>query len=131
MKSKIKIFKNISGYLIPFSLNKDIPFRTKRIFIINGRKNAIRADHAHYKCSQYLIPINGSMDVFYENKTGKYKKTLSLKNKDGLLLKPKNWCKVKFKSKGSILAVFCDREYEFKDYIEKYNDFLNLIGKKK
>lgn len=129
MKSKIKIFKNISGYLIPFSLKKNIPFKTKRVFIINGNKNALRADHAHYKCSQYLFPINGSIQVFYENNKGKFKKTLSLKKKEGLLLKPKTWCKVKFKSKNSILTVFCDREYEFKDYIEKYQDFLKLIGK--
>ena len=27
--------------------------------------------------------------------------------------------------------VFCDREYEFNDYIENYEDFINIIKKKK
>ena len=29
-----------------------------------------------------------------------------------------------------ILMVFCDREYEFKDYIESYKEFINIIKKK-
>ena len=81
---KFKTFKNNTGYLIPFSLKKDIPFSVKRIFIINGKKNKIRADHAHLKCSQYLVVIKGSVNVIYENKKGKYKKKLSSNNKNTL-----------------------------------------------
>ncbi|MFL2852240.1 MAG: sugar 3,4-ketoisomerase [Candidatus Pelagibacter sp.] len=127
---KFKTFKNNTGYLIPFSLKKDIPFSVKRIFIINGKKNKIRADHAHLKCSQYLVVIKGSVNVIYENKKGKYKKKLSSNNKNTLLLKPKTWCRVKFINKDSMLLVFCDREYEFDDYIEYYKEFLKIIKKK-
>ena len=56
LKKKLRIFKNKTGFLIPISLQKDIPFRSKRVFIIHGKKNSIRGDHAHYKCSQFLIP---------------------------------------------------------------------------
>ena len=126
---KFKTFNSDTGYLIPFSLKKDIPFSVKRIFIINGKKNKIRADHAHHKCSQYLVVIKGAVNVFYENKRGKYEKKLSSKNKNTLLLKPKTWCKVKFINKDSILLVFCDKEYEFDDYIEYYQNFLKIINK--
>ncbi len=128
---KFKTFNSDTGYLIPFSLKKDIPFSVKRIFIISGKKDKIRADHAHYKCSQYFVVIKGSVDVSYENKKGKFKKRLSSINKNTLLLKPKTWCRVKFIKKDSILLVFCDREYEFDDYIEYYKDFLNIINRKK
>ena len=128
---KYKIYKNFTGSLIPFSLDKDVPFKVKRLFIINGKMNSVRADHAHLKCSQYLLSINGKIEVQYENKKGKYKKILSDKNRDGLLLKPKSWCKIKFKNKNSTLIVFCDREYEFFDYIEHYRDFLKLVGNTK
>ena len=128
---KFKTFNSNTGYLIPFSLKKDIPFSVKRIFIINGKKNKIRADHAHHKCSQYLVVIKGAVNVFYENKRGKYEKKLSSKNKNTLLLKPKTWCKVKFINKDSILLVFCDKEYKFDDYIEYYQNFLKIINKKK
>ena len=29
----------------------------------------------------------------------------------------------------SMLMVFCDRDYEYKDYIENYKDFLKIIRK--
>ena len=125
-----KQYKKKSGILIPFSLKKNIPFKTKRIFIIYGNKNFVRGNHAHYKCSQFFVPIYGSIDIEYENKKIKTVKRINYKRKQGLLLKPKTWCKIKFNTNNSIIMVFCDREYEFKDYIEKYKDFLKVIKKK-
>ena len=128
---KLKIYSDDTGDLVPISLKDNIPFKTKRIFIIHGKKNRFRADHAHYKCSQYLVPIYGSMIVEHENKFKKDRTILSFKKKRGLLLKPKTWCKISFKTDNSILMVFCDREYEYSDYIENYKDFLKIINLKK
>ena len=71
------------------------------------------------------------MDIEYENLLIKKREKINYKKRRGFLLKPKTWCKIKFNSNNSILMVFCDREYEFKDYIEKYRDFLKIFGKKK
>ena len=131
IKFKFKQFKKKSGTLVPFSLQSQIPFRTKRIFIIYGNKNYVRGNHAHHKCKQFLVPIYGSMLIEYENINIKKKININYRRKEGFLLKPKTWCKIKFNSNHSILMVFCDREYEFKDYIEKYSDFLKIIKKKK
>ena len=128
-KYSFKKFKKKSGTLVPFSLLKDIPFKTKRMFIIYGNKNFVRGNHAHYKCSQFLVPVYGSVTVQYENKTIKIIKTINYKQKEGLLLKPKTWCKLKFLTNNSILMVFCDQEYQFNDYIKKYEDFLRIIKK--
>jgi len=127
---KLKVYKNSTGTLVPISLKKDIPFKSKRIFIIHGKKNAVRGNHAHYKCSQFLVPLCGSMIVEYENKIGNFKEYLSLKKKNFLLLKPKTWCKIKFNTNNSKLMVFCDREYELSDYINEYIKFLNKVIKK-
>ena len=123
-------FKRKSGILIPFSLKKDIPFNTKRIFIIYGNKNYTRGNHAHYKCSQYLVPILGKMEVEIENTNEKTKVVLDHKKKSGPLLKPKTWCRIKFINNNSILLVFCNKEYVYKDYIENYKEFLKIIKKK-
>ena len=131
IKFKFKQFKKKSGTLVPFSLQKQIPFKTKRIFIIYGNKNYVRGNHAHHRCKQFLVPIYGSMMIEYENFKIKKKININYKRKEGFLLKPKTWCKIKFNSNHSILMVFCDREYEFKDYIEKYKDFLKIIKKNK
>jgi len=132
MKSyKFKQFKKSSGTLVPFSLKKQIPFKTKRMFIIYGAKNFIRGNHAHFKYSQFLVLIYRTITINYEKKNFKKKIKINYKKKQGLLLKPKTWCKIKFESNHSILMVFCDREYEYNDYIEDYTEFLNIIKKKK
>ena len=126
---KIKIYSDKTGDLVPISLKDNIPFKTKRIFIIHGKKNYIRADHAHYKCSQFLIPLCGSIIVNYENKKSKFKKILSVKKNNFLMLKPMIWCKIKFNSSNSKLMVFCDKEYDPSDYIRNYKKFLTMITK--
>lgn len=124
-----KHYKKKSGTLYPFSLKKQIPFKTKRIFFIYGKKNFTRGDHAHYRCSQFFVPIFGKIEITYESKNNKQKIILDYKKISGLIIKPKTWCKVKFLTNNSILMVFCDREYEFNDYIETYNLFKKIIKK--
>ena len=126
-----KIFKKysqISGKLTPISLKKDIPIKTKRIFLIYGNTKYQRGDHAHKKCSQFFFPVQGKIKISYLDKYGFKKKVLSAKLNEGILIKPLTWCKLSFLTKNSIVQVFCDREYEFNDYIENFNDFLNIIN---
>ena len=126
---KLKIYKETTGSLMPISLKKNIPFKVKRIFIIHGKKNYFRGNHAHYKCSQFLIPLYGSATIEYENKKNKLKKNLSLLKNNSLLLKPMTWCKIKFITNNSKLMVFCDREYEPLDYIKDYTKFKTMFKK--
>jgi len=130
MKSqKLKIYKETTGLLMPISLKKNIPFKVKRIFIIHGKKNYPRGNHAHYKCSQFLIPVCGAIIIEYENKKNKLKKTLSLLKNNNLLLKPMTWCRIRFIGNNSKLLVFCDREYEPLDYIKDYTKFKTMFKK--
>ena len=126
---KLKIYKETTGSLMPISLKKNIPFKVKRIFIIHGKKNYLRGNHAHYKCSQFLIPLCGSVIIEYENKKNKFKKTLSLLKNNNLLLEPMTWCKIRFRSNNSKLMIFCDREYEPLDYIKDYTKFKTMFKK--
>ena len=128
---KFKVFKKKSGILTPFSLKKDFPIKVKRIFIINGKKNFVRGDHAHKKCSQFLFPVLGKIKVEYFSKTKNGGIILNYNKREGFLLKPKTWCKIKFLTTNAILLVACDKEYEFSDYIESYSEFLKFINKRK
>ena len=62
MKLKIKKFEkftDFTGTLVPFYKNKSLDkFNIKRFFFLYGKKKFIRADHAHKKCNQILIPIS-------------------------------------------------------------------------
>ena len=63
---KYEVLIDKRGALLPISLKKNLPFKTKRIFIIYGKKKYYRGQHAHLKCSQFLLPIKGSITIEYE-----------------------------------------------------------------
>ena len=128
MKSpKIINFKNFtrpSGKLLPITFNNKFPIKVKRIFFIYGKKNHIRGDHAHKKCSQVFFPIIGKIKI-----SMKYKKTeksinLSHKGSKALLVPPRIWSRVEFLKNNSVALVLTDYEYDFKDYIETYKEFI-------
>ena len=126
---KIKAYSSITGKLIPLVLNKKFPIKAKRIFFVYGKKNKIRGDHAHKKCSQFFIPILGK--VILDIKTPKMKKKIVLNHlsKVAVLVPPKYWCSIKFTNKNSILMVICDKNYDFDDYLESYDDYIKYLRK--
>ena len=128
-KIKFKSFKKKSGTLIAFSMIKDFPIKVKRIFVINGKKNFTRGNHAHKKCSQFVFPVLGKIKIDCISKKGEKKILLDFNKREGYLLKPKTWCKIKFLTKNAVLLVACDMEYKFNDYIEDYSEFLKIIKK--
>ena len=129
-KTKIKSFNNLTGKLIPFTFNNKFPIKAKRIFYIFGKKNKIRGEHAHRKCSQFLFPLLGNFELSILSKTQNKKFTLYSKKSFGFLIKPKTWLKIKFLSKLSVLMVVCDKNYDFKDYIEDLKEFKKITGLK-
>ena len=126
---KIKAYSSITGKLIPLVFNKKFPIKPKRIFFVYGKKNKIRGDHAHKKCSQFFIPILGK--VILDIKTPKMKKKIVLNqlSKIAVLVPPKYWCSIKFTNKNSILMVVCDKNYDFDDYLESYDDYIKYLRK--
>ena len=126
---KIKAYSSITGKLIPLVFNKKFPIKAKRIFFVYGKKNKIRGNHAHKKCSQFFIPILGK--VILDIKTPKMKKKIVLNHllKIAVLVPPKYWCSIKFTNKNSILMVICDKNYDFDDYLESYDDYIKYLRK--
>ena len=120
----IKKFTKMSGKLLPITFNNKFPIKVKRIFIIYGKKKYIRGDHAHKKCSQVFFPIMGKIKI-----NMKYKKTeksinLSYDSSKALLVPPRIWSGVEFLKNNSVVLVLTDYEYDFKDYIETYKEFI-------
>ena len=100
---KIKSFSKSSGKLIPISFNKKFPMKVKRIFFIYGKKNKIRGEHAHKKCSQFFIPIFGKIILNAQTPNNKKKIILNPLSKNAVLVPPKYWCSIKFVNKNSTL----------------------------
>ena len=119
-----KKFTKASGKLLPITFNKKFPIKVKRMFFIYGRKKYKRGDHAHKKCSQVFIPIKGKIKI-----NMKYRKTeknvlLSANRPRFLLVTPITWSSVEFLNNNSIVLVLTDYEYDFRDYIETYKEFI-------
>ena len=129
-KFKLKSFLRTSGKLIPISFNNKFPITVKRIFFLYGKKNKIRGDHAHKKCSQIFIPILGKLVLTVQTPNKRKKIILSHKSKIAVLVPPKYWCSIKFHEKNSILMVACDKYYDFNDYLETFEDYKKYLRKK-
>ena len=129
-KFKIKSHSKISGKLIPLSFNKKFPIRVKRVFFLYGKKNKIRGNHAHKKCSQFFFPLFGK--IILDVKTPNTKKSILLDHslKVAVLIPPKYWCSVKFVKKNSILMIACDQYYNTNDYLKNFNDYKKYLRKR-
>ena len=120
-----KKFKNISGELLPITFDESFPIKVKRIFFIYGKKKYKRGDHAHKKCSQVFLPLFGKAEITIQSKKIKKSIILDYQKNKAMLVPPKTWCHIKFLTKNSIVLVLCDYKYDFNDYIESYEDFVN------
>ena len=129
-KFKLKSYSRSSGNLMPINFDKKFPIKVKRIFFIHGKKNKIRGEHAHKKCTQFFIPIQGKMNLIVETPNNKKSIILSRTSKNTLLVPPKYWCSIKFLEKNSILMVACDKHYEVDDYLESFKEYKEYLGKK-
>ena len=123
---KSKRFFDKTGSLVPFYKKTSLKnFNIRRFFFVYGKKKYFRADHAHKKCNQILIPVAGKIEVFILNqKKIKKKFILSLENNKYLFVPKKHWIRLKFLKEDSILLTLCDHKYDKKEYIQSIKKFL-------
>ena len=119
-----KKFTKKSGTLLPITFNNKFPIKVKRIFIIYGKKKYLRGDHAHKKCSQVFFPIKGKIKVNMKYKKTKKSINLTQNNSKALLVPPRIWISVESLNSNSAVLVLTDYEYDVKDYIETYKEFI-------
>tara|TARA_B100001765_G_C19198961_1_gene204374 strand:- start:17 stop:421 length:405 start_codon:yes stop_codon:yes gene_type:complete len=127
---KIKNYYDKTGNLIPLTFNKKFPMKVKRVFFLLGKKNKVRGNHAHKKCSQFFIPLQGKFILDIRTPNTKKKIVLNHLSKTAVLVPPKYWCSIKFVKKNSILMVACNYEYDVNDYIKNFIDYKKYLGKK-
>ena len=119
-----KKFIKTSGKLLPITFNNKFPINVKRIFVIYGKKKYKRGDHAHKKCSQIFIPLMGKIRISMKYKNTEKSINLSHNETKALLVPPRIWSRIEFLKNNSVVLVLTDYEYDFKDYIETYKEFI-------
>lgn len=126
---KLKTYTDKRGSLTLIEEGNEIPFSiTRSYWIYNVPEGEERGKHANKLSYQYLIAINGSVDVCLEDINGQRKYHLDSKDK-GLLVPPYTWNKLTNFSQDAILLVFASHSYDESTYINSYEEFLKSIGK--
>lgn len=111
------------GNLLSIELEKFKLFKVKRFFLINFKNQNIRGNHAHKKCKQFFICIEGKVKVILKNNLGTKTVTLNSNYKKGLYVKPKTWNTLKPITKKCKILCLCDRTYSKSDYIFDMTEF--------
>jgi dTDP-4-dehydrorhamnose 3,5-epimerase-like enzyme len=112
-----------NGDLVVMEGMINIPFSIARVFVVRAPENAIRGQHAHRACTQFLTCPRGLVEVLCDD--GRRKATYLLDHPNlGLLVPPGIWSQQTYKSRESALTVLCDRPYEADDYIRDYSLYL-------
>jgi hypothetical protein len=101
----------------------NVPFAIARVFVVRAPQHAVRGQHAHLACSQFLTCPRGIVKVLCDD--GVQTATFVLDHPNiGLLVPPGIWSQQTYMTMESALTVLCDRRYEADDYIREYQDYL-------
>lgn len=120
------------GRLVIVEGMKDIPFDIKRIFYIYGSQNdVVRGQHANIRSEFVLINVAGKSKV--KVKDGKGNEGIFSLNRPhtGIYLPNMVWKDMYDFSEDSVLLVLASEHYDAEEYIRDYNEFVNIIQRKK
>lgn len=128
--SLIELPKNHSeaGNITAINNGEEIPFDIKRVYYLYDIPGGIsRGGHGHKALRQLIIAASGSFDITIDD--GKVKRTFTLNQPyKGLFLPSGLWRELSNFSSGSICMVMASDEYDEKDYIRDYDEFLSFKG---
>ena len=100
----------------------NLPFALQRFFIIEGNIGDIRGQHAHRKCRQLLLCLDGVVELKFDN--GNLVNSIQLDTYKGYFFHDVlSWLTIKFVQKSRIL-VLAEFPYDETDYIRDYDSFL-------
>lgn len=116
------------GSLTVGEFQREIPFTPLRYFMVFGVPSmAMRGEHAHHTCHQFLICVQGSCSVIADD--GNVREEVSLmRSSKGIYLPPMIWATQYNYSPDAILLVFASEFYDSRDYIRSYDEFKALIA---
>ncbi|OHB44723.1 MAG: hypothetical protein A2178_01715 [Planctomycetes bacterium GWC2_49_10] len=101
----------------------NVPFAIARVFVVRAPEDAVRGQHAHRACAQFLTCPRGVVEV--QCTDGVQTAIFVLDHPNiGLLVPPGIWSQQTYKVPGSALTVLCDRSYAADDYIREYPEYL-------
>lgn len=124
----IKKVTESDGTLYVMENNREIPFETKRIFLVaNVQQGKTRGDHATKKTRLILFPVSGSCRVVVDDGTAK--ETFEMNDPaTGLLIEPMVWRSMQEFTPDCVMMAVCDRPFEpGNETYDNYEEFLDIV----
>lgn len=120
---------DLRGSLLAIDFATQLPFEPQRFFtVFDVSSSAVRGEHAHKTCHQFLVCLSGSLQVLLDD--GDSRATVELSNSNiGLYVPPLIWSTQYKHSPGAILGVFASEPYDSSEYIRNYSEFCSIIRK--
>ncbi|MEH6523991.1 sugar 3,4-ketoisomerase [Sulfitobacter sp.] len=101
-----------------------LPFDIKRVYyLFDIPMGAVRGEHGHKKLQQFMLCMNGSCEITFNDGTRQFKFLLDSPSV-GVLVPPGLWRSIRFIKPDSVLCVFASHPYEQEDYLYSYEEFL-------
>ncbi|WP_296622480.1 FdtA/QdtA family cupin domain-containing protein [Marivirga sp.] len=113
------------GFLSVAEVENAIPFPIKRVYwVYQTPENQTRGDHANLINKQVIICLNGTVEVFIQDQSGKHYPYILNDASKGLYIPAKHWRKMIF-SENSILLCICSEKFDDSDYIKDSDQFIH------
>ena len=126
---KLRTFTDKRGSLTIAEQGLDIPFDIQRVYWIhNVPQGEERGGHSNKECWEYVVAVNGSVDITLEDRNGRRTHHLDAKDK-GLVIPPDTWDEIRNFAPGTVLLVLASHSYNESAYIHSHEEFLKHIGK--
>ncbi|MCB1052563.1 MAG: WxcM-like domain-containing protein [Acidobacteria bacterium] len=116
-------FRDMRGGLLAIEFVKNLPFQPKRTFFVSQvPSQQVRGEHAHKRCHQFLIAVQGSLHVLLDD--GHSSVDVKLDSQTLGLYMPAGVFGVQYRfSADAVLAVFASEPYDPDDYLRSLEAF--------
>jgi UDP-2-acetamido-3-amino-2,3-dideoxy-glucuronate N-acetyltransferase len=120
---------DLRGSLVAGDMNDQVPFNPERFFVVYDVPSIeARGAHAHHRCEQFLVCLNGSVRAIVDDGTNREEYVLDRPDQ-GLYMPPMIWGTQYRYSSDAVLLVLASHRYDNSDYIRNYDEFLRLRGR--
>ncbi|MGQ0799724.1 MAG: WxcM-like domain-containing protein [Pseudomarimonas sp.] len=120
-------YADMRGHLTVAEFAEHLPFTPQRCFFVNHvPSREVRGEHAHRRCAQFLICVNGSLSVLVDDGNGRDEHRLDSPSL-GLYLPPMVWGTQYRYSEDAVLMVLASLPYDASDYLRTYSEFLAAV----
>ena len=103
-----------------------VPLKIRRVFAVRAVRAVRRGAHAHRRCNQFLVCLEGRVVVGLDDGR-RHKRVVLAGPARGLFVPAGIWAEQDYSARSTLL-VLCDRAYEASDYIRGYDRFLRFRG---